>query len=588
MITSIQFGNIFSSGDKTVVGGTSTGFDTQALIEGLTEAKRLPAVQLEARLEENATKQAAFAEMKDILSRFQTAAKFLRNPPGVQNAGENAFRYRSTTLTSNTTVPAETYVSVTAEPGASISSFELTVDQLATRNIKTTNTFSISGLSGQAVDGGGPFNAGVLTLGSTGVMIVLDSGDTLQQVINKVNAAKDLSGIEMTAIKQAELGANDDYVIVFKAVETGEAQNYGDITTANAGIFNVGFASQIDAVNAEVTIDGTTVERESNAIDDLVSGMTITLRQETPMATTIDLEVNPDLETTRSAIINFIDSYNEFRVFSASQTLIGDDGLPVETAVLSSNATLRNTLNRIMSEMSHIVNGITGGDPSRLADLGITFEDYPGDAETPFTRNILVLDEAILDAALEADFDAVRKVFEFDFASDETDLQVFKRTNSLAVSSFTLDIDITGGIFQATYDIGGGPVTVNLDKTDINGGGILLSGQAGTVLEGLEMIYTDTADSMGISVTVTQGVGDRMFNTLESMLQKDTGLVDVELQSIVDSSDRIEDEIARIDEMVERFRDSLLQRFRALEQVVASVNSLLQSLDAQANARANG
>ena len=92
MITQVQFGNVFQSGGKTVLGGTNTGYDTESLINGLADAKRLPAVQLEQELELNAARQAAFAEFRSILNRYRDAADFLRNPPGVQNDGDNIFQ----------------------------------------------------------------------------------------------------------------------------------------------------------------------------------------------------------------------------------------------------------------------------------------------------------------------------------------------------------------------------------------------------------------------------------------------------------------------------------------------------------------
>ena len=94
MVTSIQLGNISQQNGKTVVTGNSSGgLDTEKLIEELTTAKRLPAVQLEERIESNVEKSGAFQELENILVRFQDAANFLRNPPGVNNDADNIFEY---------------------------------------------------------------------------------------------------------------------------------------------------------------------------------------------------------------------------------------------------------------------------------------------------------------------------------------------------------------------------------------------------------------------------------------------------------------------------------------------------------------
>ena len=57
--------------------------------------------------------------------------------------------------------------------------------------------------------------------------------------------------------------------------------------------------------------------------------------------------------------------------------------------LLASSSTLRSILGRVNSEIADVVEGITAGDADRLADIGITFNDFPGDEETPFVRNIL-------------------------------------------------------------------------------------------------------------------------------------------------------------------------------------------------------
>lgn len=581
MVTQIQLGNLFNINGKQVLTGGGSGLDVESLVKGLADAKRLPAVKLEDKIETNGTKSTALGEMKQLMDGFKDAANFLRNPPGVQNEADNIFEFRKGTVVSSSAVSGSTYLSVTAEPGASIADYEIEITQLATRNIQTTNTFAAADLNASVVGGAGPLNAGTLLIGASSTPITLSNGDTLGQVVSKINAVSDTSGIEATAVKIS----NGNYRLSFKAKETGTAHNY-DIATLNPGIFNVGFALQQNAVDAQIEFDGTTITRSNNSIDDIVDGVTFNLLQQTPMGTTLDVSIDPDPELAKQGILNFVDSYNAFRLFVSRQSEVGANGLPLDTSVLVNNPAMRISMSRIAAEMSQVVEGITGGNPARLADLGITFNDFPGDEETPFTRNILTVDEDKLDTALAADFDAVSKVFEFNMVSDDPNLQVFKRTNSLDVSSFSLNVDQTNQIFQATYNPGTGPITINLDKTDLGSGSIVLKGQAGTVLEGMEFIYSDTGDSV-MNVTLSQGIGDRVFNTLDALLEEDTGAVDVELTSIADENDRATREIERIDEIVERFRQRLLEQFSALETAIANANTLLQSLDAQQKAQNN-
>ncbi len=583
MVTQIQLGNLFNQGGKTVLSGGSSGLDIETLIKDLAEAKRQPAVLLEGRIEKNAVKSEALTEMNSLLTSFKDAANFLRNPPGVQNAADNVFEFRSASVASDTTTAGSTFLSVTAEPGSSMAEYEVEITQLATRNVQTTDTFALATADTAAVGGTGPLNAGMLMIGASSIPVTLTAGDTLNQVAAKINAVKSQSGVEATVI-QVSAG---NYRISFKTTQTGTDQNY-DIMTMNPGMFNVGFDIQENAVNASVEFDNTTIVRQTNSIDDIVDGLTFNLLKETATSsTTLTVEIDADRELAKQGILNFIDSYNAFRLFVSKQSETTPRGLPTEDAVLNSNPSMRLAMSRVSAEMSSIVDGITGNDPARLADIGITFSDFPGDAESPFTRNILTVDEDKLSSALSSDFEAVTKVFEFDFTSDDPSLAVFARTNTLGVSNFSLNIDQTGGVFQATYnDPILGATTINLDKEDITGGGIILRGQDGTVLEGLSMIYASSGDSV-VDVDITQGIGDRVFNALDTMLDEDTGMVSNALTQVDDENQRYQEEIDRIDEQIERYREQLLNKFSALESALASMNNLLQSLDAQSRAQQN-
>ena len=746
MISSIQLGNIFESNGRTVASGSNTGFDIEALVDGLTEIRRLPAVQLEEQLEENVARQTAFTELSTILSGFQDASSLLSNPVGVNNESDNIFEYRNASIRSNDGANASTYLSVIAAPGAALSDYDITVDALASHSVKTTDTFALENEDTVAVGSGLPFNAGTLTLGPNDVEITIEENDTLAQIITKINASSDASNVRATSIQVSD----GNYRLQLKTTETGAANNYdlfaiheqigneivieaedysyaidrsgdsfstvadvtasdgnyvvadpsdGDqynasiettapelgysvnfaeagryyihvagqapntssdslhiglernaqssaqhiagfgsagytyetqsfeigapafidvaepgvqnvqvyaredglqldqiilttdasyvasgaevstLTPKNQGIFNIGFAIEEQASDAQLTIDGTTITRSTNNIDDLIEDVSFNINQITPPGTEVTVDVEPDTEVARSAIINFVDRYNDLRVFYAQQTETNSDGTPSDSAILRSNATLRGMMDSIVSELTSTVKGLTE-EPNQLADLGITLSDFAGDDETPLTRNILIIDTDRLDTALLGNFEAVRDVFEFDFTSDNNDIQVFSRSNGTTLNEFTLNIDITNGVFEAVHSGG----TEALDFSAIPGGGYLIKGPAGSDLDGLELIYGGSTDSTA-NISFTQGIGDRIFNELDVALDSQEGLIVTELDSITSSDERLTATIARIDEQIERYRDQQLTRFAALEALISSVNTILQSLDANAAAR---
>jgi flagellar hook-associated protein 2 len=594
MVTSIQLGNFFSSGGKTVLGGVGgSGLDTESLINGLTGTKRLPAVKLEASVTANGKKSDALAEFKKLLSAVKDAASFLRNPPGVGNQAQNAFLYTTASVISNTSTAAANYVNVSTSPGVSPGTYSIT-DIASTAAAKQQGTVDITIADTDtafvtASPTANRWTAGTVTI--NGQDITLEEGDTLSGVVNKFNAKKTALGFTTSVVKVSE----GEYQFVFTANKTGEDADF-DLNdplfvTAGSAVFN-SFVFQLrqPASNAVFTVNGVTITRQNNTISDVYSGITFNLLQATPDDTTITATVGADTSIVKSAVVNFINAYNDLRVFAAKQSEVGANGQYKDTAVLSNNSTFRTTVSTITSTLTQIVSGITGtGMPNRLADLGITFADLPESTDNPQVRNILDLNEGTLTAKLAENFDAFRRVFEFDIQSSDPNLRVFSRSNALGVSVFTLNVGAATPpalpTVTATYAGGSTTLSVTAIKDNTTGDtlGYTLKGASGSVLDGLQLIYTGT-DAATIDVTATQGLGDKIYNIADSTL-KDGGVLATELDSIKSADTRLADQIAKIDAEVERYRQQLLEKFAALEQALSRVNNLLASIDAQNQTR---
>lgn len=590
MVTSIQLGTLFQSGGKNVIGGTSSGIDSKSLIEDLVKAKRIPATKLEDKIKVNESRAKAFSELQSILGRFKDAANFLRNPPGVGNAADDVFKFRKVDVVSNSAISGSSYFTASALPGTEPRSYQIdNITSLARATKQESNVFAVADTNTavvQAVPGAGQLGAGTITINGQNVTLV--AGDTLAGVASKFNAVKSQTGVSFTTLQVSP----GNFKLIATATDSGlsnafDLENVATVSADTNVFTNVTFSTTQAASNAQFDVDGVTITRETNKISDLVDGVTIDLKQTTNAApaTQLDLQIIPDDELVKTGIKNFLDTYNEFRLFFARQTEKNSDGSYTEKAVLGSNSTLNSTLNQIGAELAHVVSGV-GGGIDRLGAIGVAYGDFPGDDETPATRNIITLNEEKLDAALTTDFEGVRKLFQFDFTSTSTKLGVFSRTNSLGVSNFTLNVNTATSSYLATYDPGTGPVTVGFNSTALGTGGATLRGIEGTPFEGLVLIYAGTGTE-SINVTTTQGVGDRLFNTLDQIVKTGTGLIAQELTALDAADTRYQDEIDRIDRQIESYRQSLLDKFGALDSAITSVNTLLQTLDAQTQARNN-
>ena len=599
MVTSISFGNFSTIGGKQVLTGGNSGIDTQGLITALTTAKRAPAVALEAKQKTYAQQTSAFDDLSKLLSNFQSSADLLRGQPGILDQDKNVFNYRATTITAtNTTQSGDSFVSATVASGTAPQTYSITdVTSLAAAKKQQTNTFALSSVNDSVVvagAGAGQFEAATVTI--KGQAITLNIGDSLQTVSNAFNAVSATTGIK-SSILQTSTG---QYSLIFTSTKTGLAADFdlndaGTVSDPNGVLANIGITDAQPAANAVFKIDGIAVQRESNTISDLVDGVTLTIKQTTPAAAQIDVNIVPDTTTAKNAITTFLDDYNNLRLFFAKQTATNDDGTPKSTkdadgnnvvsAVLFNNSTLRSITNSSLSQLTGTVDGIAGGLINKLSDIGVTVGDYAGDADNPSTRNILVLDDSKLTSALTSNFDQVKSLFQFSSTTSNSALQIYKRPNNLKVTDFTISADPVGGVYTANYMLAGVSTTVNLTATAITGGGTQLVGPDGSAIAGLQMIYS--ASVAGTStVHTSQGIADKIYNDMTADLDTTKGSVTNEINSLKTKNDSATTNISRIDDIVDRYRSALLDRFAKLESALSSVNTILQTLDANAKAQA--
>lgn len=585
MVSSVTLGNFFNlSNGKTVLGGAGgSGLDTQALITSLTNAKRLPATRNQDTITLNDKKSTALGKFQSLLSTFKSSLDALRNPPGVGNAADNVFKFTTSTISGS----GSDYVSVVTTAGASLQSYQVSeITSVASASRQRSGTFEVANADTSVVDlvSGNTFHPGLFTFAGQNIEIVAD--DTLNSIAAKFNSISDSTGVSASIIA---IDATH-YQLSFVATNTGTLANF-DLTTANdpdGVLTDIDLSAAVAGTNAIFKLNDVPITRQTNIISDVISNVTFTILQTTPTVDPINVTIKPDTATVQNVINNFMINYNALKSFAAEQTQLKTDGTPGDAALLANNQTFLGIMNNINSQINAQVAGITGGGFDSLVDIGITFTNTPATETLPEVSNTLTVDDGKLTSALSANFAAVQKLFGFTLTSDNANLSIFTHNNSLSVSALTITVGPPAPtrVFTATYDTGSGPVTVNLTATPIgnNVPGYKLTGPSGSPIEGLQLLYASESAAT-ITASLTQGVADKLFNTTEGSLTRNTGSIALELTSIKEANDRLTTEIAEINKQVDVFQDQLLAKMTALESAISRVNSLLSSLTANDNQR---
>jgi flagellar hook-associated protein 2 len=426
------------------------------------------------------------------------------------------------------------------------------------------------------------FSAGTFTL--RGVSFTLANGDTLQSINNKINASSQASGI-ISSIVQID---SSNFSLVLKATSTGIENDITEFTDSghsdNSGSIKIGgsavtFAEQQNANDASFNLDGLTISRATNTIDDAIKGVTFTLLSNTPSDTPPKLtaKISTDNSMITMAVSNFLTSYNNLLYFNAQQTQRDKNGNFVDTAVLGNDDTLSTVINNIQSTMSNVVSGLSASSAHSLADIGVSAITDPGDGATqPATFGILTLDQSTFSSALSSNFQAFRSVFASNLTSSSPDVSLYKTSNQSTLTSYKLDIDTTraGGNKVRVLDSSGN----FLFNANYENG--LITGQAGTSLAGVELLYTGSK-AQTVSITSTSGVADQCYNSATNYLTRSTGLLATSIAEIVERDTQLQKNIDADNANIEAQRAILVTQFTNLERVISQANSTLSFLDAQ-------
>jgi flagellar hook-associated protein 2 len=240
-----------------------------------------------------------------------------------------------------------------------------------------------------------------------------------------------------------------------------------------------------------------------------------------------------------------------------------------------------SALSEVRARLAAAVGGVVDGDDPALAVLaqvGITILG-PGEVGDPLLANTLEIDETALDEALVGQADAVRELFVFGMSSSSPDaiLVGFDGNTNYSDGGYQLNVAYSGGAVVSA-NIGG-----NADGSD--DGTVEIDGNVLTVIDGsakgLKVLFTGNAAESGIQLDLSVGIGAKIFEAVDALVDEADGLIENEIDSRTGQNTLGQDRVARMEERLERQRDHLLLRFVAMETALTSMNRLLDSLRQQ-------
>lgn len=397
--------------------GLASGLDTASIVKQLVQVESQPIVRLQKQ-------QSDIDAKSKKLTTLQTSLDDLRN-------AALALDTRNEALPTQATSTNPSVVGASATGGASLGSYQIKVDQLATAARVYSSSFS--GPDTAALFGTGTMS---MSIGGSSYDIAVDASDTLDSLVSKIQA----SGAPVSA---GLLYDGTGYRLAISGRATGAANaltiTEGGLTLGVSNPANVASTAQ----DARFEIDGITVTRSTNVVADAIRGVTLQLHGATAPGAIDHVEVGTDTSALATNVKKLVDAYNKVNTFIAGEE--DWSGSAKDATSLNGDSTLRSVQSRLHSAILAPVAGLTG-KYTTLASLGISVQK----------DGSLSLDQAKLETALGDSPEAVAAVLgqdgtgamtviahAADYFSDTTNGLLTQRLTSMSKARRALDDQVT-------------------------------------------------------------------------------------------------------------------------------------------------
>ncbi|HPL62874.1 MAG TPA: flagellar filament capping protein FliD [Syntrophales bacterium] len=268
-------------------------------------------------------------------------------------------------------------------------------------NISNSDTVSISGTRYNAAGAYETFSS-IYTITTTDQI-----SNLLAEIETQYN--KHATDHHVSAYVSDGTDGNTAGQIVLKDLTAGDSQLALSLIANNqgGGTLNFGAISQTTegrdmqitaGQDAEIVVDGVTMQKSSNSIDDVIAGVTLNLTGASS-STTVTLNVSRNLSSIKSKITTMTSSFNTLMTYINKQFSY-DEKTSKTGGILFGDGTLYTVKSELIDAVTSTVTGVSEGY-NRLPLIGISLND---------DVNLTVDDEDLTDA-LETNFNDVKKLF---------------------------------------------------------------------------------------------------------------------------------------------------------------------------------
>lgn len=490
--------------------GGGSGIDTTKLVKDLVSLEKAPQQQrLDSKKEQLDAQISAYGTLKSSLSEFKNILAPLAN--------NDTFNSRSVSFP-ETDVITPSSLAADAQTGT----YQIEVESVAQAHSLASNTTYSDKDASIGATGNLTIRLGTWTYDvsenpvsfaenekQTSLSIEVLAEDSLQDIADKINE-------QDSDVQASVLLVDGSYQLMMSAPSGAHnaLEVTGDDPSLDVFAFNAANYANVTETqqgkDAKVQLNGLTVYRETNNIDDVITGLEFTLNKASP-GEKFTFTVSEDKNTGEQAIRDFIEAYNTFFETAKSLTGVSKDAETNQTTRgdLATDGTAKSLIARIRSVITAAVPGVS--DFNALTNVGI---------RTKLDGTLEIVDKDF-SAAIKDNFEQVASLF------------------APQTSSTSSSVDISIGSYASKTV----PGTYS--------GSISTAPSKGSVIGDAAFAAFNTADTpagdFSFSVTVDGTTSSSLtlsgdFTTAESLR--------AELQSLINNDDTLKEAKAFVDVIV--------------------------------------
>lgn len=416
-----------------------------------------------------------------------------------------------------------------------------------------------------------------LTYAGETISIDIAAGTTLDGLVSTVNA----SAAARDKVTASLVNDGSNYYFVLTGADTGAdnavtVTDTGDLTGWDVS----GFTNTQTACNARLKVDGfpagadSWIERATNTVDDVITGMTLELT-DTTGDDGLRITVGVDTDAIVEQVEAFVTAMNE--IIYTMQVLTGrvetDDD---EESYTVDNYAMDLMYSQIKNTLSSGVLGFAryteddGGDVyNALSQIGISTDADEGSD----TFGQLLLDSDELEEALANDPEAVADLFTtaVEGESDSDDFIVNSVIEGMTpAGEHTVEYTVENGVLVSA-SIDGQEATID-GEWSIVGTGSKSVGLSITVTNQADGTYSGTA-------RVKQGKIDQLIDDLAAMTSADGGTLTILIENYEERLTSLDNQIYNEEKRLDQLEISLTRKYAALDATLSEYSSLSTTIE---------